>query len=351
MTLKGTKLSLDECVELINKLTNDFLFFSKDSQQNLPNKCIYKISSQKELPEVIRSARMAALQKFDHIQSIKKFAFDTRRVDQEHTRNPRTNLQYWNRSQQFIDEEDHSKIEIFAKLMPPLEEIKKDFGAEPEYFNSYARVLYDSVNRILRIKEADLDIFRPQLAYLEQLLYARYRLSLGEIQRMSKKELKISILNKDEKLLKRGNYLNETRNEEKSQKTLIKDSDGATQHGLINAIFGNSEFRRPGERTATRTITITIKDSSEDSQDYIYQPNVDRIKDSETPKYNLQVPVPAAVQELPVKQSLPMNDQTLYPKVSVPAVQPQKSQVQPAQQISPTTSKTNEERPNIMMAR
>lgn len=184
---KQVKIALNECAELTEKLANDFLSLANDFSLP-PAKLIYKIASIMEAPEVSRSARLAALQQIKG--PLVKTAFDTRRIDQEHDRNPRANLQYWNRSQAFIDEEDQNKIDIFSKLMPPLEEIKNDFGTEPEYHNSYARVLYDSVNRILRVKEADLDIFRPQLAYLEQLLFARYRLSMDELSKLGSKELK-----------------------------------------------------------------------------------------------------------------------------------------------------------------
>ena len=254
MTTKNL-LPFSGSVELINKLADDFVSFVDDSKKIL-SKCTYIITCKKESPLILRSARFAALQKAQEKPLI-KVAFDTRRIDQEHDRNPRTNLQYWNRSQAFIEEEDQNKINIFSKLMLPLEEIRKDFETEPEYFNSYARVLHDSVNRILRVKEGDLDIFRPQLAYLEQLLFARYRLSMDEINKMGIKELKESILKKDENLLKRGAFLHATQDKSKQ---ISKDGNVITQESIVNAIFGNNNIRRDGERTVERTITITIRD-------------------------------------------------------------------------------------------
>ncbi|HVI41779.1 MAG TPA: hypothetical protein VM577_14095 [Anaerovoracaceae bacterium] len=249
------KLSLDVYAEMLSRFSDDFLSISKNG---VADQYTYKISGREESGKIARSARIAAFKKMSE-SGFNKVAFDTRRIDQEHSRNPRANLQYWNRSQAFIDEEDQGKIDIFSKLLPPLEEIKKSFGAQPEYFDSYSRILYDAVNRALRVKEADMDIFRPQLAYLEQLLFARYRLSMDEISKMSQLALKDCILKKDENLLKRGAFLYATQNEGQ-QTQVIKDGNGVMRDNIVNAIFGNNGFRRDGERTVERTITITIRD-------------------------------------------------------------------------------------------
>jgi len=118
----------------------------------------------------------------------------------------------------------------------------------------------------LRIKQGDLDIFRPQLAYLEQLVFMRYRLSLDNINKMSSDELKERILKKDENLKKRGTFNKITGGKTKPPgKDLAKDGNGAvTQEAIINAIFGNNNFRRDGEKNVTRTITITISDEVKD---------------------------------------------------------------------------------------
>ena len=56
-----------------------------------------------------------------------KFAMDTRQIDQEHDVNPRRNLQYYHRSQQFIDAEINKKMASFAELMPVLNKIQDTY--------------------------------------------------------------------------------------------------------------------------------------------------------------------------------------------------------------------------------
>jgi hypothetical protein len=253
------KFSIANYIELISNLAQDFEVYNDKKNPNVPNKLTYNITIPEESPAIKRSARLAALSELSQ-PAIKKLAFDTRRIDQEHSRNPRENLQYWQRSDQFIDDEMQEKIDIFAKLIKPMDEIKKSFGAQPEWHSSYARTLHESLYRILRIKEADLDIFRPQVAYLEQLMFARYRLSMEELARIKESDFKDIILKKDESLLKRGAYLHMTKDNEPKE-IIIKDSNSANmQQNIVNAIFGNNDFRKDGERSCVRTITITIKD-------------------------------------------------------------------------------------------
>jgi len=262
MNSKG-KLPFDGCVELVNKLVNDFVSYTNSPQPNIPCKKTYKVASSNEETSVVRSARLAALNNIKKGIFIEKFAFDTRRIDQKLERNPRSNLQYWNRSQQFIDAEKHKTLTTFGKLKEPLDDIQNEYGDQPEYFQSYAMDLYDLVGRVLRVKEGNLDVFTPQLDYLKQLLYARYRLSIEDIEKLSKDQIKAKILSKDEALLKRGRYLENTNSNNKKDTVVVKDGNSA-QESIINAIFGNSKFRRDGERKAQRTITITIKDESLD---------------------------------------------------------------------------------------
>lgn len=261
MPTRKKLIPLNGIAELVYKLAQDYEHLILNKSQ-VPSKFQYNINYYPEHPSVTGSARKAALAEIKPQNSLKKFAFDTRRYDQETTRNPRANLQTWLRSDQFIDDEMQGKINIFAKMLNPLIEIKQSFGNQPEWHDSYTRVLLDTVERVLRIKEADLDIYRPQLAYLEQLMFTRYRLSMDELSRMSEKTFKDQILKKDESLLKRGTYLHMTANQD--AKMLTKDGNqNITQDSIVNAIFG-SNFRRDGEKTVTRTITITIKDSAED---------------------------------------------------------------------------------------
>jgi hypothetical protein len=83
------------------------------------------------------------------------------------------------------------------------------------------------------------------------------------------KAIKKAILDKDEDLLKRGAYLYRTNDSDlqKSSGTnqnMVVDGKASTQENIINAIFGNSDFRRNGEKKVQRTITITITDEAKD---------------------------------------------------------------------------------------
>ena len=265
MANKKQILPLDGCADLLDKLVADFAKIAKGS--SIPNKRIYKVAASAEPYGVARSARIAAFLRLKSEKQLVKYAFDSRKTDQDTERNPRHNLQYYNRSQQYIDEEDQKRLEAFARLTRPLEAIREKFGSHPEYFQSYARKLHENVKNILKVRESDTDIFRPQMDYLEQLLYARYRISVEDLEKMSSDQLRKKILAKDEDLLKRGSFMHITGNpEDDRQKTsnfaITKDSDGGklTQDSIVNAIFGNNQFRRDGEKRVERTITITIRD-------------------------------------------------------------------------------------------
>lgn len=251
---------LDAKIKILSSLATDFadLVVSHDLTE-VPLTKTYKIESSDEGGVVKQAARMAAFSSFD--SPIIKLAFDTRRVDQEGTRNPRTNLQYWHRTDQFIDAGDEKNLKIFAKLARVMDDIKKKLGKEPEWFESYARQLYDQTNRILRVKEADLDIFRPRLSYLEQLIFARYRLSMGDLSKMGESDIANRILSKDENLIGRSVYLKETKSEEEPVgKVVTGDMGKTTQESIVNAIFGGAGMRKDGEKSVSRTITITIRD-------------------------------------------------------------------------------------------
>jgi hypothetical protein len=258
MTISMKDIPLDGVVSLISKMSDTYLAYAKVDGKVCPNKQIYKFASSDESYGVTSSARIAALKELGSRQTmLKKFAFDTRRIDQENDRNPRANLQHWHRQEEFIDEEDQKKINIFSKLIVPLYELRDKYGTDPEWHESYARVLLDAVNRILRVKQADGEFFRPQMAYLEQLLDARYLLRMEDIEKKSADELRDVIIKKDENLTKRGLY-RVTNSKDGSVK---KDGNMAlTQESIINAIFGNNALRREGEKNVQRTITITIND-------------------------------------------------------------------------------------------
>lgn len=265
MSDKKQLLPLDGCADLLSQMVGDFAEMSKEGSA-VPEKRIYKVASSEEPPGVTRSARKAAFLRL-YNAPIQKYAFDARKTDQDSERNPRHNLQYYSRSQQYIDEEDQKRLEAFARLVKPLDAIKDKYGSHPEYFDSHARKLRENVKTILKVRESDMDIFRPQMDYLEQLLYARYRISAEDLEKMSSEMLKNRILSKDEDLLKRGSFMHVTGNPEDDKqrnrsKVFVKDSDGGkiTQDSIVNAIFGNNNFRRDGEKKVERTITITIRD-------------------------------------------------------------------------------------------
>jgi hypothetical protein len=114
-----------------------------------------------------------------------------------------------------------------------------DIGANDEYLN-----LFDMPASV------DLATFSPT------------NLSLDDIAKMSADQLSQAILKKDEKLLKKGAFIKEMVNREEKAMPAVKDGNGGlTQDSIVNAIFGNNNIRRDGEKTVERTITITIKDT------------------------------------------------------------------------------------------
>lgn len=277
------ELGLDGQAQLVLKLAKDFVQYI-NSERPLPELYQYKIVVRQEEHAIDRTARMAAFNKL--VQPIKKIAFDTRRINQETDRIPRSNLQYWHRSDEFISQPEQEKINIFAKLMISLEDLKEKYGTQKEWHNSYSRVLYDTVSKTLRVKQGDQDIFAPQLAYLEQLIFARYRLSLDDLTKLGHDEIKQKILSKDEDLMKRGVFLptprivkeNQMSNEGKNAARqepqiapvqmppiIISGGNKSGQDQLLDTLFGgNNSLRKDGERTVERTITITIRDAAID---------------------------------------------------------------------------------------
>lgn len=254
-------LPIDAKIALASEMVDDFCILSK-SKTSIPPEKTYKIRSSEEDSSIGLSARTAALKTFQ--SPLVKLAFDTRRVDQETERNPRTNLQYWHRTDPFIDESDQKKLEIFAKLYKIVNGLKSKLGSQQEWHESYVRQLYDNLNRILRIKQADLDIFRPQLSYLEQIIFARYRLSMENLEKYADVELEKALLKKDEALTGKHEYLKAT----EDKVDVVKDSgvsknglEKTTQESIVNAIFGAANLRTNGEKTVERTITIKIVDN------------------------------------------------------------------------------------------
>jgi hypothetical protein len=136
-----------------------------------------------------------------------KVAFDTRRVNQETDYIPRRGLQNYHRSEKFISDEIAIKIEAFKKLNSVLEPLKIKYGREPEWQDSYTRILESAITKGLRTDQNDGDFSDVQpsmgsLAYLEELLYVRYRLTPDSLMSMSSEELSNVILRKDDLLSK-----------------------------------------------------------------------------------------------------------------------------------------------------
>lgn len=248
-------LDLRSLVNLLDKMADDYIFYTSKQPKVFPSSFTYKIEGDDE-DNIESKARKAALISLTN-NGIKKIAFDTRKINQENERNPRQNLQFYHRSQAFIDAEEQNKIELFAKLNEPLSEIKQIYGNDPEYLTSYARILHETLDNTLKLKEGHLDVFKPQMEYLSQILYLRYRLSMEDLSKMSNSELKNRILEKDEKLLKRGTVVHNLQKESVVNKT----TQNVSPDNLVQAIFGAPNLRQAGEKTVERTITITIKDS------------------------------------------------------------------------------------------
>ena len=252
-------LNLKGKINILTKLAEDFNF-SVESRV-VPESIQYKVSDTREDLVVENSARVAFYRMALGATGLTKVAFDTRKFNSETERNPRAGLQHYHRSDEFLNRDDEKRIEILARLIAPLNDIKSKYGADTDWHDSYARVLLDNLNKALIVKESEVDVFRPQVEYLSQILDLRYRLSLDDIAKMSSEELSQVILKKDEKLLKKGSFLKEMVKRE-PEKVVVKDGNGGiTQESIVNAIFGNNNIRRDGEKTVERTITITIKDT------------------------------------------------------------------------------------------
>jgi hypothetical protein len=184
-----------------------------------------------------------------------KVAFDTRRIDQETEYNPRRGLQNYHRSEEFISLAISQKLKNFSKLRNALIKLKEKYGKEPEWQDSYSRVLLSTLDKGLRTNEKDGDYTEVQPAtgsfdYIEELLYVRYRLSFDQLSKLSEKELMEIILKKDEELTKRD-----------PNKVEITKNDVGTQSydTLLEKLFGGIKATKENPNVE-RTVTITVKD-------------------------------------------------------------------------------------------
>lgn len=155
-----------------------------------------------------RLLRKVAFESVTSAQGIVKVAFDTRRINQETDFIPRRGLQNYHRSEKFITDSILKKITAFNKLNTLLDVMKDEYGKEPEWQDSYTRVLSSAISKGLRTQEQDEDFSEAQpsmasLDYLEELLYVRYRLTPEELMSRSEEELRTIILSKDDLLSRR----------------------------------------------------------------------------------------------------------------------------------------------------
>lgn len=185
-----------------------------------------------------------------------KIAFDTRRIDQETELNPRRGLQNYNRSEAFLTEAMGFKIKNLSKLKNVLGVLKEQYGREPEWQDSNARILLATLEKGLRTGLNDGDYTEAQpgtgsLDYIEELLHVRYRLAMSELSKMADSDLRRIILSKDEELV----------NKDVNSALEITKNDVASQNydTLMEKLFGGVRATKDNPEVE-RTVTITIKD-------------------------------------------------------------------------------------------
>lgn len=184
-----------------------------------------------------------------------KLAFDTRRVNQETDYIPRRGLQNYHRSEAFLSEATSNKIQNFAKIKRGLEDLKLKLGKQPEWQDSYARVLLSTIDRAIRADQKDGDYAETQpgvgsLDYLEELLFTRYRLDMNSIASKSEDELNKIILAKDESL---------TRKDVNDVEITKRDVATKGYDSLLDKLFDGVKATKDNPEVE-RTVTITIKD-------------------------------------------------------------------------------------------
>jgi hypothetical protein len=217
----------------------------------------------------------------------KKLAFDTRRIDQEVEYIPRRGLQNYHRSEKFVSDAMANKVSAFSKLAKMLNQLKLEYGKEPEWQDSYTRVLASAVSRGLRTEELDGDFSDSQpsmasMGYLEELMYVRYRLTPDNLMSMSEQEMRTVILSKDEVLVRKGMV-------SPSANITPQDVSKYSYDGMVDKMLATmaqvmTTYKppQPDDNLTTklfdvkatpdspeieRTVTITIKDKIVDSSE------------------------------------------------------------------------------------
>jgi hypothetical protein len=180
-----------------------------------------------------------------------KVAFDTRRIDQETEFNPRRGLQNYNRSEQFLTAATADKIVHLQKLRRIAEGVKEKYGREPEWQDSYARILLNTLNQALNKDPGETQASIGSLDYVEELLFTRYRLDMETIAKYADETLRDIVLNKDEALIRKGVLMPVP---ETTKSISVQGYDT-----LLDKLFSvKATAENPN---IERTITITIKDS------------------------------------------------------------------------------------------
>lgn len=138
-----------------------------------------------------------------------KIAFDTRRINQETDYNPRRGLQNYHRSEQFVSDSLSIKLEAFTKILKVVNSIKLEYGRDPEWQDSYTRILASAINKGLRTDQLDGDFSDAQpsvasLDYLQELMYVRYRMTPEDLISTGETQIRKILLNKDEILSRKG---------------------------------------------------------------------------------------------------------------------------------------------------
>lgn len=186
---------------------------------------------------------------------IVKNAFDTRRINQSVEYNPRRGLQNYNRSEEFISQGTEIRLRTFSKLKTVLDSVRAEYERDPAWLDSYARVLLNTIDIALRVKQNDDDFSDSQMSmgnlnYIEQLLDVRYRLTLDGIEKTAAEDLKAILMSKDDFITKESRGIFE-----------IKKSDVTKDgyDGLLDKLFSGARATKENPEVE-RTVTITIKD-------------------------------------------------------------------------------------------
>ncbi len=202
--------------------------------------------------------------------ALTKVAFDTRRINQEVEYNPRRGLQYYHRSEGFIQKDAANMIKTFGKLKGVVDNLKQKYLGSPEWLDSYCRVLSASLDRILRANQQDGDYFQPHLDYLEELMDMRYRLKLSDIETFGEEKLQSVLLAKDEKLshafiINDNNNIkssiDKSGNVNKAQEIIVKNDHSADGiNVLIEKLLGTVRASEDN-KNVERSFTITVRDT------------------------------------------------------------------------------------------